>query len=151
MVQSMPWRRARHDVPADLPEGFVATEAPALQATIRSAFVAGEGAAPMAVELTFAPGAAGRVVVVWRNRNVGFVPREHADDLHRVLTQGQHVRLVAEGRLYHDGSWWRIWVGPDPVGPLPVPPAGYDELPPPAPTIFGFAFGASRPDPTAPG
>lgn len=146
MVPPTRWRRARHDVVVDLPEGFVATEAPALQATIRSAFLAGEGAEPIAVELSFAPGAADRVVVVWRNRNVGFVPPGHAPQLRRLLEQDGHDRPVATGRLYHDGTWWRIWVGPDPAGPLPVPPPDYDRLTPPVPTIFGFTLGALRPD-----
>jgi hypothetical protein len=123
--------------------GFVALEAPALQATIRSAFVTGEGSGPMAVELTFTPGADGRVVVVWRNRIVGFVPDPHAAVLRRQLDASDRAHVVADGRVYDDGTWWRVWVGPDPDGELPVPDAGYDELAPPIPSIFGFSLGES--------
>lgn len=141
MVPPLPWRRRRASRPAEVGDGFVATEAPALQATIRSAFELGEGGGPMSVELAFAPGAAGRVVVVWRNRNVGFVPPDHLDDMRRQLEAAGNARLVAPGLVYHDGTWLRVWVGQAPQGPLPVPPAGYDLLPAPPTTIFGFTLG----------
>jgi hypothetical protein len=146
MVPTVPWRRSRTRVPAQVGAGFVAAEAPALQATIRSAFVGAERVVPGAggrsvpAELSFEPGAAGRVVVVWRNRNVGFVPEPQAAALRRQLDEPGPPQLVAEGQVYHDGTWWRVWVGPPP-GELPVPDEHYDELVPEAPTIFGFAIG----------
>lgn len=140
MVPLLWWRRRVESCPAEVGTGFVATEAPALQATIRSAFELGEGGGPLAVELGFALGAAGRVVVVWRNRNVGFVPPDHLPDLRRQLGAAGGARLVAPGVVYHDGTWLRVWVGPAPQGPLPRPPAGYDLLPAPPTTIFGFTL-----------
>lgn len=141
MVPLLWWRRRRASRPAEVGAGFVATEAPALQATIRSAFELGEGGGPLTVELGFASGAAGRVVVVWRNRNVGFVPPDHLDDMRRQLGAAGSAPLVAPGVVYHDGTWLRVWVGPVPRGPLPAPPAGYDLLPAPPTTIFGFTLG----------
>ena len=143
------WRRPRRARRADVGQGFVALEAPALQATIRSVFVAGEGGGPLAAELSFAPGADGRVVAVWRNRNVGFVPEPHAAVIRRQLDEPGPGRLVADGRVYDDGTWWRVWVGPDPAGGFPVPDDAYDELAPPIPSIFGFALGESLGRPPA--
>lgn len=126
-------------VAADVGEGFVATEAPAMQQAIRSALRTGEGRrAPVAVEVQFAAGAAQRVVVEWRNRFVGFVPVPHLATLRGQLAGVGKAVLTAPGRVYHDGRYFRIWVGPPPAGGFPEVEAGYDELPEPPASIFGI-------------
>lgn len=132
-------------VAADVGDGFVATEAPAMQLAIRSALNVGEGRRdPVPAELSFEPGAAERVVVRWRNRFVGFVPTSHRAQLRGQLAAAGKAPLVTTGTVYWDGAWWRVWVGPvRPDGPPPVE-EGYDELKPPPPSIFGIPL--SRPD-----
>jgi len=132
------WRRREDPVAADVGRGFVATEAPAMQAALKSALHVGEGkGTPILADVAFGQGSGERVVVQWRNRYVGFVPSSHRADLRGQLASAGRAPLVAEGLVYWDGEWWRIWVGPVPDhGPPPVGP-GYDELEPPPPTIFG--------------
>lgn len=142
----------RHHVPpvaADVGEGFVATEAPALQQAIRSALRSGEGkAAPIAVEVQFTAGAAERVVVEWRNRFVGFVPTSHLAGLRGQLTAATSDKapLTANGRVYFDGRYFRVWVGPPPAEGFPEVRAGYDELAEPPPAIFGIPLSRLRND-----
>lgn len=140
------WTRHRgRPVAAAVGEGFVATEAPALQSAITSAFHLAEGKGQVIVtEVGFAPGIDGRVVVTWRNHYVGFVPDDLATLLRAELESAGKAGLVAPARVYHDGKWWRVWVGPEPAGTLPVPEPGYDTLEPPPPTIFGIPL--RRPD-----
>ena len=126
-------------VTADVGEGFVATEAPALQQAIRSALRGGEGKrAPILGEVRFSSGARERVVVEWRNRFVGFVPTSHLAALRGQLVGVGKALLVAPGCVYHDGKYFRVWVGRPPVDGFPEVEAGYDELAEPAPTIFGI-------------
>jgi hypothetical protein len=135
-------------VAADVGEGFVATEAPALQQSIRSALHGGEGRqAPIAVEVQFATGAAQRVVVEWRNRYVGFVPASHLASLRGQLAAAGRAALVASGRVYFDGTYWRVWVGQPPAGGYPEVAEGYDELDEPPPSIFGIPLSRLRRDP----
>ncbi len=142
-----PFRHREPPVVADVGEGFVATEAPALQQAIRSALRAGEGkATPVAVEVRFDSGVAERVVVEWRNRFVGFVPTSHLAVLRGQLAGAGKAPLTATGRVYFDGRYWRVWVGPEPDGGFPAVEAGYDELAEPAPSIFGIPLSRLRND-----
>jgi hypothetical protein len=133
-----PWHHLP-PVPADVGEGFVATEAPAMQQSILSAMRAGEGKGdPIAADLEFASGAAQRVVVGWRNRYVGFVPTSHLASMRGQLVAAGKAVLTAPGEVYFDGKFYRVWVGVPPVdGYHPALPGGYDELPIPPLTIFG--------------
>ncbi len=134
-------------VTADVGAGFVATEAPALQRAIRSALHTGEGrGGVIPADLEFAPGAAQRVVVEWRNRFVGFVPTSHLAALRGQLVSTGKAALAASGSVYFDGTYWRIWVGPRPQDGFPPVEAGYDELAEPAPTIFGVPISRLRRD-----
>ncbi|ACZ30160.1 hypothetical protein Xcel_1129 [Xylanimonas cellulosilytica DSM 15894] len=134
-------RARRPVVAAEVGDGFVATEAPALQVSIREALQPGEGGrAPSPAELRFEPGAAGRVVVLWRNRHVGFVPPTHREALAAQLATAGKATVQADGYVYRDGELHRIWVGPLPTDGFPGVPPGYDELPVPETTIFGFAL-----------
>ena len=133
---------SRNRVPpicADVGGGFVATEAPALQQTIRSALHSGEGRrVPFPVDLRLASGARERVVVEWRNRFVGFVPTSHLAALRGQLAGAGRTPVITPGILYFDGRYFRIWVGPEPADGFPAIEAGYDELPEPPPSIFGI-------------
>jgi hypothetical protein len=135
---SAPWHHAP-PVTADVGEGFVATEAPAMQQSIRSALHTGENKrAPIVGEVQFAMGAAERVVVEWRNRYVGFVPTSHLAELRGQLAGIGKAVLWAPGCVYFDGTYWRVWVGPAPEVGFPEVAEGYDALPEPPPSIFGI-------------
>ena len=132
-------RRTPPPVPADLPEGFWCAEALALGRSLdtarRSAGAPGETGAQLVLE----DGAEGRVVVLWHNAIVGFVPAEHAVALGAQLAAARPARLTAPGRvLQHDGLW-RVWVGPPWPGRTP-PPTPPDELGPPPSTILGIPW-----------
>jgi hypothetical protein len=130
-------------VAADVGAGFVATEAPALQQAFRSALRLGDPAdGPVEAEFALQAGAAERVVVVWRNAYVGFVPTSHLASLRGQLVAAGRARLVAPGQVYRDGALWRAWLGPVPDGGPPPVGEGYDELEPPPPTIFGIPLGS---------
>jgi hypothetical protein len=146
VTPSAPWHHAP-PITADVGEGFVATEAPAMQQSIRSALRTGEGKqSPMVVEVQFTTGAAARVVVEWRNRNVGFVPTSHLASLRGQLTAAGKAVLWAPGCVFFDGTYWRVWVGAEPADGFPEVAAGYDELPEPPTAIFGFPLSRLRRD-----
>ncbi len=128
---------------ADIGGGFVATEAPALQKAIRGAMKLGElSAGQLEADLSFEPGAEGRIVVRWRNHYVGFVPETHAPALRRQLATLGRAALVSPGVVYRDGELWRIWVGePLPGIEVPRPAPGYDSIGPEPATIFGIPVG----------
>ncbi|QAY70507.1 hypothetical protein [Xylanimonas protaetiae] len=131
----------RPRVVAELRDGFVATEAPALQVSIRAALQPGErGSEPVSADLRFAPGADGRVVVLWRNRHVGFVPPSHREVLAAQVAAAGKATVQAEGCVYRDGGVRRVWVGPLPAAGFPRVEPGYDELPAPETTLFGFSL-----------
>lgn len=126
---------------AEVGEGFVASEAPALQVAIQAAVLPRErGPEPVPAELRFGPGAAGRVWVQWRNRHVGFVPASHRESLAAQVAQAGKASVQADGYVYHDGELLRVWVGPRPAGEFPAVEAGHDELPVPETTFFGFSL-----------
>lgn len=129
-------------VVADVGGGFVVAEAPAMQRSIVD--VLGTSARvhePVGAELSFDEGADDRVVVVWHNRNVGFVPASHAMALLEQRRAAGRAPLVADGNAFWDGTLWRIWVGPPTSTPPPVDPWD-DELQAPPLSIFGVRIDA---------
>ncbi|WP_168216891.1 hypothetical protein [Cellulomonas sp. Y8] len=133
-------RLRRPTVAADLPAGFHAAEARALQVALTGVLSAVERAAdaPVPVDLAFEAGRDDALVVLCRNRVVGFVPAAYADGLRaQVAAAGRRAHLVAPGRVVRDGGLRRVWVGPEPEGGLPPVPDGLDTLPEPQPTILG--------------
>lgn len=133
-------RLRRPTVAAEVPVGFHAAEARALQVAVTAVLSAVERAAdaPVPVDLVLEPGRDGVVVVVCRNRVVGFVPAPHAEPLRaQVEAAGRRAHVVAPGALVHDGALWHVWVGPAPQGGVPAAPDGLDTLPEPQPTILG--------------
>ncbi|GAB2465697.1 hypothetical protein [Xylanimonas ulmi] len=137
----MSLRARRPVIVAEVGDGFVATEAPALQVPIREAFAPAEGKpSPIPAELALEEGAGGRVAVLWRNRYVGFVPAAHRDALAAQIAAAGRATVRADGYVYPDGALWRVWVGPRPPAGFPEVAAGYDELPVPETTIFGFSL-----------
>jgi len=133
-------RLRRPTVAADVPAGFHAAEARALQVALVGVLSAVERAAdaPVPVDVAFEAGRDAAVVVLCRNRVVGFVPEPHAAGLRaQVQAAGRRARLVAPGRVVRDGGLWRVWVGAAPEGGVPPAPDGLDTLPEPQPTILG--------------
>ncbi|WP_413452596.1 hypothetical protein AA0Y32_09965 [Georgenia phoenicis] len=132
------WRST--EVPADVGPGFWVAEAGALQRAIVTALGAdARGRPEVRARLELSAGAEGRVVVVWRNVIVGFVPPDHAAPLRRQLEAAGRATLVAAGSVVRADGQWRIWLGEGtPVG---EPPA--DELTPPPATIFGISLPAT--------
>jgi len=133
-------RLRRPTVAADLPAGFHAAEARALQVTLTGVLSAVERAAgrPVPVDVVLEAGRDGAVVVLCRNRVVGFVPDPHVAGLRdQVRAAGRRARVGAPGRVVREDGLWRVWVGPEPDGGLPPVPDGLDTLPEPQPTILG--------------
>jgi len=134
-------------VTADVGNGFVATEAPAMQRAIAMALLNSEvKKLPLVVELQFSAGAGERVVVGCRNVYVGFVPVSHLADLRGQLLAAGKAPLRAPGMVYPDGKFRRVWVGAPPADGFPAVEAGYDELPEPTPAIFGIPINRLRRD-----
>lgn len=133
----------RHaEVPAEVGDGFVAGEAVALQTSFRAVLTAPERTAgePVRAELQLEPGKGGRVVVVWRNVVVGFVPPAHEADLRGQRNRAGKDRLVSPGQVYRDGAVWRVWVGPRPPAGHRAPEPGADRLAAPPTRVLGLAL-----------
>lgn len=133
-------RLRRPTVAADVPAGFHAAEARALQVALTGVLSAVERAAdrPVPVDVVLEAGRDGAVVVLCRNRVVGFVPGAHVAGLRaQVQAAGRRAHLGAPGRVVREDGLWRVWVGPEPEGGLPPVPDGLDTLPEPQPTILG--------------
>lgn len=130
-------RRPR--VPAELAQGFHATEALALQTAVCNALTATERgvARPVPVDLVIDAGRGTRLVVVCRNLVVGFVPEAIAVPLAEQRRAVDRALLVTRGWLFRDQDLWRVWVGDVPEDGIPEVPAGLDQLPAPQPTILG--------------
>ena len=149
------FRSGRRRAAADLAAGFWAAEAVAMQRSIEAALAPWERAdGPFPVELALEAGPDGRVLVVWRNRIVGFAPDAAAPALLDRLAEGP-VALTVRGDLFRHGSVRRLWVGPRPASGLPpVPDPGLDHLPAPPVTVFGLRVDSlvepTRPEPARP-
>ncbi|SFB22699.1 hypothetical protein [Cellulomonas marina] len=138
----MAFFRRRDRVRADLVEGFAVTEAVALQTALVGALRPAERASGAAVpaELVLEAGLDGRVVVVWRNAVVGFVPPARERELAvRVAGAGRALLTVA-GAVHRDGPSgpWRVWAGPVPPAGFPRPAPDEDRLAPPPRRVLGI-------------
>lgn len=135
------WRPT--EVRADVGAGFWVAEAPAMRHAIVGALTGAECARSAAsATLVFETGAEERVVVVWRNRFVGFVPPSHAAPLRDRLATAGRARLVTEGQVLERDGVWRVWAGPG--APDDAAPGPADELAPPPPRIFGMVIRDER-------
>ena len=124
----------------EIGEGFWVTEAPALQQGIRSALTAVETARQTApAELSVERGRDERLVVLWRNFIVGFVPEAHLPPLREQLAD--HSRVTIRGSAHLHGDEWRIWAGP--TWPAVQGPPAYPQptITPAPPAIFGVQLG----------
>ncbi|MBO0925386.1 hypothetical protein J1G44_12960 [Cellulomonas sp. zg-ZUI199] len=135
----MSWFRRRPDVPADVTAGFCAAEAPAMQRSILAALGMGDRPAPARVpaRLVVEHGADDRLVLVWRNVIVGFVPADAAPPLAAALAAAGDASLVVPGVAHRSDGTWRVWVGDVPDDGFPPVPDDLDTLPPPEQTILG--------------
>ncbi|HEY0187368.1 MAG TPA: hypothetical protein VGC67_07770 [Cellulomonas sp.] len=135
--------RRRPRVAAELPTGFHAGEALALQASVLSALTAVERATggPVPVLLEVDAGRPPRLVLVCRNLVVGFVPEACAGPLDAQRTAAGRARLVVPGLLHRDERLWRVWAGPVPAEGLPAVPPGTDTLAAAPVTVLGIPLG----------
>lgn len=109
---------------------------------------------PFPVELDLEAGPDGRVLVIWRNRIVGFAPDAAAPALLAQLAAGATV-LTVRGDLYRHEAVRRLWIGPRPAsGRPPLPGPGLDHLAAPPVTVFGLRVDSlvepTRPEPAPP-
>lgn len=149
-------RLSRPQVVADVGDGFWVTEATALQRSISGALGFRDRHRGLAdVLLSFDTAPEGGVVVVCRNRNIGFVPSSHAPSLRAQMSAARPATLTARGHVYQHGELWRVWAGPIPESGPPAPDPGIDQMAAPPTTILGIPMrGRSGPpsrDPVAPG
>ncbi|WP_324649949.1 hypothetical protein [Georgenia sp. H159] len=132
-------RRRTPELAADLGSGFWVTEAPAMQHAILGALTRAESArAVVPVELTFDAGAEGRVVALWRNLIVGFVPDDVAPTVRQQLADAGEARLVTSGLALPEGREWRIWAGPPWLEGTRPPSYPASTIRPTPPAIFGI-------------
>ncbi|MGY4645316.1 hypothetical protein [Cellulomonas sp. URHB0016] len=133
--------RPRADPPLEIrvAEGFLAAEAPALQRSFVAALHPRErhDHADVPDLLEIGRGAGDRLVVIWRNLVVGFVPAERAPQIEAALPAGPRAGVTVRGVVHQAHGLWRVWVGDGPADGLREPPAGLDTLPVPEDTIFG--------------
>lgn len=119
--------------------GFHAAEAPAMQRSVLEALGLGARPAPTVVpaRLHVEHGADARLVLVWRNVIVGFVPPDAAAPLAAALDGAGGATVVVDGAVHHLEGVWRVWVGPVPADGFPPVPEGLDTLTVPEDTILG--------------
>jgi len=131
--------RRRPEVPADVGAGFCAAEAPAMQRSILAALGLGErpAAAVVPARMHVERGADERLVLVWRNVIVGFVPADAVGTLDAALEAAGDAALVVQGCVHRTDGTWRVWVGDVPAEGFPPVPDGLDTLPAPELTILG--------------
>ncbi len=93
---------------------------------------------PVPVDVVLEAGRDDAVVVVCRNRVVGFVPAAHAAGLRaQVDRAGRRTHVVAQATVARHDGLWHVWVGPEPEGGVPPVPDGLDTLPEPQATVLG--------------
>lgn len=133
--------RRKPEVRADVGLGFWVKEATALQRAIAEIKAApAEPDTHANIDIEFTAGADNRVVTLWRNTIVGFVPDREVPGLQRQLKDAGPARLVSEAHLTKYDGLLRIWAGPWPgKDNLPTPPP--DEIEPEPNKIFGVPFG----------
>lgn len=130
----------RPEVTAEVAPGFHAAEAPAMQRSILAALGLGENPHPVDVpaRLRVDRGADDRLVLVWHNVIVGFVPADAAGQLAAALASAGGAAVVVRGVVHRTDRTWRVWVGDVPEGGFPQVPEGLDTLAAPEPTILGI-------------
>lgn len=130
--------RRRPEVHVDV-TGFHASEAPAMQRSVLEALGLGARPAPAVVpaRLRVERGTDARLVLVWRNLIVGFVPSDAAAPLAEALAGADGATVVVDGVVHHVDGTWRVWVGPVPAEGFPPVPDGLDTLAAPEDTILG--------------
>ncbi len=82
-------------------------------------------------------GADDRLVLVWRNVIVGFVPADAAPPLADALAAAGDATVVVPGVAHRVDGTWRVWVGDVPEDGFPPVPEGLDTLAAPELTILG--------------
>jgi len=82
-------------------------------------------------------GADDRLVLVWRNVIVGFVPPHAAPALAAALDAAPDASVVVDGVAHRTDGTWRLWVGPVPEDGFPPVPDDLDTLAAPELTILG--------------
>lgn len=119
--------------------GFHAAEAPAMQRSVLEALGLGARPAPAVVpaRLQVERGADARLVLVWRNVIVGFVPPDATPALTTAVEGCGDATVVVDGAVHHQDGTWRVWVGPVPPEGFPPVPEGLDTLAAPEVTILG--------------
>jgi hypothetical protein len=135
------------DAPAAVAaDGFTAADAPAFQRSFVAALHAGERADRRDVPgvLQIGRGAGDRLVVIWRNLVVGFVPPDRTAPFEALLPAGPRAGVELAGVVHHADGLWHVWVGDPPAAGFPTPPAGLDTLPTPEDTLLGIRL--PRPD-----
>jgi len=110
-----------------------------MQRSILAALGLGERPAPALVpaRLEVVRGADERLVLVWRNVIVGFVPPDAAPTLAAGLEAAGGASLVVRGTVHRTDGVWRVWVGEVPADGFPPVPGDLDTLAEPTPTILG--------------
>ncbi len=110
-----------------------------MQRSLLEALGLGDRPAPAVVpaQVLVEPGADDRLVLVWRNVIVGFVPPSSTPDLATQLADAGDAALVAPGVVHHVDGVWRVWVGAIPARGLPAVPDDLDTLSAPELTILG--------------
>jgi hypothetical protein len=121
-------------------DGFAAADAPAFQRSFVAALDAGERAGRRDVPgvLQVGRGAGDRLVVIWRNLVVGFVPADRTAPFEALLPAGPRAGVELRGGVHHADGLWHVWVGDPPADGFPPPPAGLDTLPAPEDTLLGI-------------
>ena len=110
-----------------------------MQRSILEALGLGARPAPAVVpaRLRVERGADTRLVLVWRNVIVGFVPPDAGGPLTTALEDADGAAVVVDGAVHHLDGTWRVWLGPVPDGGFPPLPDGLDTLAAPEDTILG--------------
>ena len=101
----------RHaEVSAEVGDGFVAGEAVALQTSFQAALSGRERSArePVPAELQLDGGKGGRVVLIWRNVVVGFVPPSHEQSLLAQVAAAGRAHLLDREAVRHVQQRWRF-------------------------------------------
>ena len=131
--------RRRPEVVLDLDEGFHAADAPALQRSILAALGLGESprAAVVPARMRVERGADDRLVLVWNNVIVGFVPPSSVATLAPEVARAADAVVVVRAVVHRPGRDWRVWVGGVPEAGIPPVPEGLDTLAVPEATILG--------------
>jgi len=126
--------------PEVVAEGFAAAEAPALQRSLVAALHHQERAdgRELPGDLEIGRGAGDRLVVIWRNLVVGFVPPDRVAPFTALLPDDPRAGVVVRGVVHHVDGLWRVWVGDRPASGFPPPPAGLDTLAVPPDTLLGI-------------